>query len=273
MLGIGPVWRGDIRQRILNVQARSREAGCLTRKGRRCRGRGEAAGDCVDTAKPFRTAAVDRTVVRGSPHRTRYCHRRGLRPRPGSSGNSEQGGGEKTEISPQAGHRPYCGSRSRWSFCQRGSRRDKMQLFWEKSSEGGAPRSSSDIIVKKFLFDPGQRLRDGGAGDDKQASGAAGDRCEGGSFRSSATTRPRGDCEERRRVFPSGFPRHVEDFGPSHIFTVIPTAGGAASAAAAQPRIETAGGAVVRDLRVLRGSTRGGTGYHAHEMRCFRFCA
>jgi hypothetical protein len=87
------------------------------------------------------------------------------------------------EISPQAGHRPYCGSRSRWSFCERGSRRDRKQLFWEKSSEGGAPRSSSDIIARKFLFDPGQRLRDGEAGDDKQASGAAGASCKGGSWR------------------------------------------------------------------------------------------
>ena len=137
----------------------------------------------------------------------------------------------------------------------------------------GYHRAVATHLFSLPLPDPGTASAKVEAGDDKQASGAAGDRCEGGSFRSSATTRPRGDCEERRRVFPSGFPRHVEDFGPSHIFTVIPTAGGAASAAAAQPRIETAGGAVVRDLRVLRGSTRGGTGYHAHEMRCFRFCA
>ncbi len=33
----------------------------------------------------------------------------------------------------------------------------------------------------------------------------------------------------------------LEDFGPSHHFSGIPTAGGAASAAAAQPRIVTTG--------------------------------
>ena len=33
---------------------------CLAKRGPRCRGRGEAAGDCVFTSEPFRTAAVDR---------------------------------------------------------------------------------------------------------------------------------------------------------------------------------------------------------------------
>ncbi len=37
--------------------------GCLTRQGPRCRSRGEAARDCVFTAEPCRTAAVDRTVA------------------------------------------------------------------------------------------------------------------------------------------------------------------------------------------------------------------
>ena len=41
-----------------------------------------------------------------------------------------------------------------------------------------------------------------------------------------------GDCEEWRGVFPNGFSHHVEDVSPSHIFTVIRTAGGEAS----QPR-------------------------------------
>jgi hypothetical protein len=36
--------------------------GCYAREGPRCRGRGEAAGDCVFTAEPFRKAAVDRAV-------------------------------------------------------------------------------------------------------------------------------------------------------------------------------------------------------------------
>ena len=43
---------------------------------------------------------------------------------------------------------------------------------------------------------------------------------------------PKGDCDERREVFPNSFPHHVEDFSPSHIFIVIPTACGEAS----QPR-------------------------------------
>ena len=42
-----------------------------------------------------------------------------------------------------------------------------------------------------------------------------------------ATDAPRGDCEAQRGVFPSGFPPHVEDFGPPHRLPVIePTAGG-----------------------------------------------
>ncbi len=36
--------------------------GCLVRRGTRCRGRGEVVGDCVFTAEPLRTAAVDRAV-------------------------------------------------------------------------------------------------------------------------------------------------------------------------------------------------------------------
>ncbi len=53
------------------------------------------------------------------------------------------------------------------------------------------------------------------------------------------------------RVFYSGFPNYIEEFIPSHLFTAIPTASGAASAAAAQPRIEPApgGGGGVRDLK------------------------
>jgi hypothetical protein len=42
-----------------------------------------------------------------------------------------------------------------------------------------------------------------------------------------ATDAPRGDCEAPEGVFPSGFPPHVEDFGPPHRLPVIePTAGG-----------------------------------------------
>ena len=59
----------------------------------------------------------------------------------------------------------------------------------------------------------------------------------------SADDDPMGDCEEHKGVFPSGFPIHVGDFGPLHPFTIIPTAGGEASAAAAQPRFGAARGA------------------------------
>ena len=42
-----------------------------------------------------------------------------------------------------------------------------------------------------------------------------------------ATDAPRGDFEAPGGGFPSGFPPHVEDFGPSHRSLVIePTAGG-----------------------------------------------
>jgi len=58
-----------------------------------------------------------------------------------------------------------------------------------------------------------------------------------------------GDCEVLDRVFPIGFPHHVEDHGPSHHFTTIPTAYGVASTDAATPRINPGGGASVRDSK------------------------
>jgi hypothetical protein len=45
---------------------------------------------------------------------------------------------------------------------------------------------------------------------------------------------------------PSGFPHHVHDSGLSHHFSVIPTAGGTASAAVAQPRIAAVCGQSVK---------------------------
>ena len=66
---------------------------------------------------------------------------------------------------------------------------------------------------------------------------------------------PMGDCEEQKGFFPSGFPVHVGDFGPIHPFTVIPTASGEASVAAAHPRFGAAGGAAA--FRSRRGSGRG----------------
>ena len=56
-----------------------------------------------------------------------------------------------------------------------------------------------------------------------------------------AADEPQGRLRHEEEGFPSGFPHHVEDFDPSHHFARIPTAGGAASAAAALPRIVTAG--------------------------------
>ena len=65
----------------------------------------------------------------------------------------------------------------------------------------------------------------------------------------------------RRGVFPNGFPHHVQDSGPSHHFKAVPTAGGTSSAAAAQSRIEPAGGGGERTRfeGVNRGSTSTGT--------------
>ncbi len=58
----------------------------------------------------------------------------------------------------------------------------------------------------------------------------------------SADDNPTGDCEEQKGFFLSGFPIHIGDFGPIHPFTIIPTAGGEASVAAAQPRFGAVGG-------------------------------
>ena len=71
----------------------------------------------------------------------------------------------------------------------------------------------------------------------------------------SADDDPRGDCEEQKGFFPSGFPIHVEDFGPTYPFKVIPTASGEASAAAAQPRFGAAGGG--SRITITKGSGRG----------------
>jgi hypothetical protein len=71
----------------------------------------------------------------------------------------------------------------------------------------------------------------------------------------SAETDPGATARGSRGFFPSGFPIHVVDFGPPHPFTVIPTAGGTALAAAARPRIGAARGAA--KSRSLWGSGRG----------------
>ena len=53
---------------------------------------------------------------------------------------------------------------------------------------------------------------------------------------------PRATVKCHIKILPFGFPLHVEDHGPSHHFALMPTAGGAASAAAAQPRFAAAQG-------------------------------
>jgi hypothetical protein len=89
-----------------------------------------------------------------------------------------------------------------------------------------------------------------------------------GSRRFPRTTTPGVTVRGTRGFFPSGFPFHVVAFDPLHPFTVIPTAGGEASAAAAQPRFGAAGGAAAS--RSLRGYGRGyeyGSGPPAMGMR------
>ena len=64
-----------------------------------------------------------------------------------------------------------------------------------------------------------------------------------------AAVKPQGRLQSARGGFsPAVSPHHVEDHGLIHHFTGIPTAGGASSAAAAQPRIAATGGAAIRDL-------------------------
>ena len=110
--------------------------GCLTRQGPRCRGRGEAAGDCVFTAEPCRTAAIDRTVARAFAASTNslYCRRRGWRPRPGSVGKNSNREVKRRWRKSSRGkvHRPTAGSRSGVegrASVKRGGRRDRRQLF------------------------------------------------------------------------------------------------------------------------------------------------
>ena len=141
-----------------------------------------------------------------------------------------------------------CGCGSPVELPGSGGAMGQVRLFWDQRSDSGTPppvvtltqfRTSSPSLGSVYTMS-----------------------------RSTTTSRPKEEQPEpatredlvdfcRRRtsgatvrcqmgVFPSGFPRHVADLGPIHHFTVIPTAGGAASAAAAQPRI---------------GATRGGLPY------------
>jgi len=76
--------------------------------------------------------------------------------------------------------------------------------------------------------------------EDNSTSRVDGDRFNGGSQDPALRGTPEATVEGRRRVFTDGFPHHVEGFIPSHPFTVIPTAGGIALAAATKPHIEPA---------------------------------
>ncbi len=78
-----------------------------------------------------------------------------------------------------------------------------------------------------------------------------------GSRRSSVAVLPKGGYPEKARVFPGGFPHLLYEFISYTTPTVLPTACGAASTAAAQPRIAAAGrGPVEQDLRVANGVVR-----------------
>jgi len=75
-----------------------------------------------------------------------------------------------------------------------------------------------------------------------------------------AAEAPHGRLRNARQGFSRGFPHHVEDHGPSHHFRSISSACGAASAAAAYPRIEPAeDGALTGFEGVSNGSTSTGT--------------
>ena len=80
-----------------------------------------------------------------------------------------------------------------------------------------------------------------------------------------AAVTPQGRLQiARGGFFPAVSPHHVEDHGPIHHFTVIPTAGGATSAAAAKPRIAAAGGAASHDRK---GANRGRTSTDTGTLR------
>jgi hypothetical protein len=96
-----------------------------------------------------------------------------------------------------------------WSFKTHGAKGTCGSLSGTKDRTAGPSRTVPARCIKTLRLTLGFSFDDVEAGDDKRTLKAAGDRCRGESFRSSATTRPRGDCEERRRILLSGSPRHV----------------------------------------------------------------
>ena len=119
--------------------------GCLTRQGPRCRGRGEAAGDCVFAAEPLRTPTVDRTVARAfaASLNSVYCRRRGLRPRPGSVGKNANMEVKRRRRQSSRGkvHRPIVGAEARRSFCKAGGPKGQAAAIpGTRDREAGPPR-------------------------------------------------------------------------------------------------------------------------------------
>ena len=126
--------------------------------------------------------------------------------------------------------------RLRQSPVQRGSQGD-MRIYPGHTNREAGPPGPSSSTNRTILHDPGfvsQRLSE--ATEEKSTS----NRCNGG-FQDRALRGTLGaTAEGRRSIFTDGFPHHVEKFIPLHPFTIIPAAGGVASAAAAEPRIEPA---------------------------------
>ena len=148
---------------------------------------------------------------------------------------------------------------ARWSFRSAGGPKGQVQLIWDERSDSGTPppvvtlarvrRSCPSLGSAYTTSRPTTTSRP----EEEQPELAA--REDLVDHRRRRTPGATVRCQ--RGVFPSGFPRHVADLGPIHHSTVIPTAGGAASAAAAQPRI---------------GATRGGcrTGFQGFRPRAVR---
>ena len=116
--------------------------------------------------------------------------------------------------------------------------------------EAGPPIRRYLEALQTLSPDPGRRVYDVEAYDDKTSCGAAGGSRKGRSRRSSPPTHPGATARRKRGVFPSGFPPHVEDFGPSHRSVIIAL---------------TAGGQH-RQPRHNRGSQPPGGGRRSHEI-------
>ena len=81
-------------------------------------------------------------------------------------------------------------------------------------------------LLGNLMPDPGRVFNDVEASDDKGPQEQK-EQLQGRIVKISPPTRPGATARRQWGVFPSGFPPHVEDFGPPHRLTVIePTAGG-----------------------------------------------